>query len=81
MSQSVRLTQWGNSIGVRLPKDMVNALGLEAGGFLDVSLDENRIVYSPRRKYTLNDLVSKITDENRPGETDWGTDAGKENWQ
>ena len=32
MSQSVRLTQWGNSIGVRLPKDMVNALGLEAGG-------------------------------------------------
>ena len=81
MAQSVRLTQWGNSIGVRLPKDMVNALGLEAGGVLDVSLEENQIIFRPRRKYTLNDLVSKITDENRPGETDWGTDAGKENWQ
>ena len=81
MAQSVRLTQWGNSIGVRLPKDMVNALGLEAGGVLDVSLEENKIIFRPRRKYTLNDLVSKITDENRPGETDWGTDAGKENWQ
>ena len=81
MSQSVRLTQWGNSIGVRLPKDMVNALGLEAGGVLDVSLEGNRIIFSPRRKYSLNDLVSKITDENRPGETDWGADAGKENCQ
>lgn len=81
MSQSVRLTQWGNSIGVRLPKDMVNVLGLEAGGVLDVSLEGNRIIFSPRRKYSLNDLVSKITDENRPGETDWGADAGKENWQ
>jgi antitoxin MazE len=81
MSQSVRLTQWGNSIGVRLPKDMVNVLGLEAGGVLDVSLEGNRIIFSPRRKYSLNDLVSKITDENRPGETDWGADAGKENCQ
>ncbi|GAB1485269.1 AbrB/MazE/SpoVT family DNA-binding domain-containing protein [Aminivibrio sp.] len=81
MPQSVRLTQWGNSIGVRLPKDMVNALGLKAGGVLDVCLEESRIVFSPRRIFTLNNLVSKITDENRPGETDWGRDAGKEKWQ
>ncbi len=81
MSSSVRLSKWGNSIGVRLPKSVVDALGLEPGGVLDVSLDGNRIVFRPAEKFHLDDLVSKITDENRPGETEWGTDEGKECWE
>lgn len=80
MPTSVRLAQWGNSIGVRLPKYVVNALGLEAGHFLDVSLDENRIIFRPTRKYRLEDLVSKITETNKPSEIDWGGDNGKERW-
>jgi antitoxin MazE len=33
-----------------------------------------------RRKYTLEELVSKITPKNRHPETDWGRPMGKEIW-
>jgi len=80
MTSSVRLSKWGNSVGVRLPKYVVDALGLKPGSAVNVSLENDRIVLYPAHKYCLNDLVSKITEENRHGETDWGNDEGNEWW-
>lgn len=80
MTSSVRLSRWGNSLGVRLPKHVVDALGLKPGNILDISLDENRVILRPTHKYSLKELVSKITEENRHPETDWGPDVGKERW-
>jgi hypothetical protein len=31
-------------------------------------------------KPTLDELVARITDENRHGETDWGEVVGNEGW-
>jgi antitoxin MazE len=79
MAFSARLTRWGNSIGIRLPKHVVEALNLEPGGSLEVSLGEdNTIIMSPERRYRLEDLVCRISEENRPGETGWGPDVGRE---
>jgi antitoxin MazE len=79
MAHSVRLARWGNSIGVRLPKHVVEVLNLKPGGFLEVSLGkDNSIVLNPERKYHLEDLVSRITEDNCPGEFDWGPDVGRE---
>jgi len=80
MTSSVRLSKWGNSVGVRLPKYVVDALGLKPGSAVNVSLENDRIVLYPAHKYCLNDLVSKITEENRHVETDWGNDEGNEWW-
>ncbi len=76
----VRLTKWGNSVGLRLPKHVIDHLGLEAGSSLDVSVEDGKIVFLPVRLYDLEELVSGITDENRHGEFDWGEEAGKEQW-
>ena len=35
---------------------------------------------SPEDKPTLEDLVARITDENRHPEVDWGEPVGKEVW-
>jgi antitoxin MazE len=32
----MRVSEWGNSLAVRLPKDLVKALGLKAGDELDM---------------------------------------------
>jgi antitoxin MazE len=77
---TVRLSKWGNSVGLRLPKHVVDHLGLEAGGYLDVALEERSIVFRPVRRYDLEELVSGITEENGHGEFGWGEDAGKEQW-
>jgi len=47
MTSSVRLSKWGNSVGVRLPKYVVDALGLKPGSAVDVSLENDRIVLYP----------------------------------
>lgn len=47
-----------------------------------LTVESGRMVMKPvkRRKYTLQELVSKITPQNRHPETDWGKPMGKETW-
>ena len=73
---TVRLGKWGNSVGLRLPKHVIDHLGIEAGSFLNITLDDDGVCFCPVNTFTLEGLVSAITDENRHGETDWGMDAG-----
>ena len=46
---------------------------------MDVSVSEGRLIVTPvRRRYSLDQLVGKITPENRHAETDWGGPVGSE---
>jgi antitoxin MazE len=73
--------KWGNSLAVRLPAAYAKDLDLKEGTDLDVSLVEGGLLLRPRKsEYTLEELVAKITPENRHGETDWGEAVGRESW-
>ncbi|NLK20215.1 MAG: AbrB/MazE/SpoVT family DNA-binding domain-containing protein [Synergistaceae bacterium] len=39
----LRLEKWGNSVGLRLPKHVLEGLGLEAGSFVNVTLDNENV--------------------------------------
>ena len=43
---------------------------------LDFATDSSVVLRSPRTKYELSQLVSRITANNRHSETDWGPPAG-----
>jgi antitoxin MazE len=76
-----QIGKWGNSLAVRIPGTYAKDLGLYEGMDLDVSLTDGGIVLRPPAKeYSLEELVSKITPENRHGETDWGDPVGRETW-
>lgn len=77
---TIKLAKWGNSVGLRLPKHVLEGLGLEAGSFVNVTLDSEGVCFRPVKKYSLDKLVSDITADNIHGETDWGIEAGKEQW-
>ena len=55
---------------------------LSEGDRLSLEVDAGGgIVLRPtRRRYTLDQLTSRITAQNRHGETDWGAITGKESW-
>lgn len=40
----VKISKWGNSMALRLPKSIVNDLNISEGTVLDVILKENKIV-------------------------------------
>jgi len=76
-----RISKWGNSLAVRLPKPFVDELGLADGAEVEIVLRDGRIVLTAAgREYGLEELVEGITPENRPTETDWGRPQGREAW-
>lgn len=38
---SVRLCRWGNSVGLRLPKSLLDTAGLVAGGYVSLRVLDN----------------------------------------
>ena len=77
-----QLAKWGNSLAVRIPKSVVGTARLQEGDEVTLAVGKGgAIVMRPaRRKYRLDELVSKITARNRHDETDWGPQLGKEAW-
>ena len=78
---NTQIKKWGNSLAVRIPKSILDKTSLKEGGNVFVDFKNGVITLKPSvKKETLEDLVAKITPENRYPETDWGEPAGKEIW-
>lgn len=75
------IAKWGNSLALRIPKSLLNDLELKAGGGVDVTVENGRLIVTPvSPDYGLEELVQGITLENRHSETDWGPSVGAEVW-
>jgi len=79
---SVTLHRWGNSVGLRVPKPLLEQLGLAEGSKVDIRIEDNRLVIEPhkKRRMTLKDVLKGFTAEDQPGEVDWGRPVGREVW-
>jgi antitoxin MazE len=76
----VKISKWGNSIGVRVPKDVAEKLGLKDGTNAELSVEKGRIVIdAKRRQYSLEELLVGMTPEAMHKAFDWGPDKGREN--
>jgi antitoxin MazE len=89
MCMRTTLQRWGNSQGVRLPKSIVDSIGLRIGEplILEVSGDDCKITISPaielrpvRGRYRIQDLIAESAPDAFAGEHDWGKSRGKEVW-
>ena len=80
---NVRFQKWGNSIAVRIPARALKELGLAEGSSASLSIESGSIVLEPvpaKRRYSLQDLVSGITQDNMYEEVDFGPPVGAEIW-
>lgn len=71
---SATVATWGNSLGIRIPKSITDALGISAGTPVNVKLEGTRVIVEPvhKRKYTVADLLVGVTMERDGAELDWG---------
>jgi antitoxin MazE len=74
---AVTLQKWGNSIGVRLPKPMLEQIGLKERTPVDVVVEGDHLVIR-RKRLRLADLLAQCNPRNRPDAVDWGPDVGCE---
>ena len=75
----VRVARWGNSLGLRIPKDIAQRVGLREGARVDIEVEGDRIVLSPARpRYVLAELLKGMTPQAMREAFDWGPDKGRE---
>ena len=76
---SAQVVKWGNSLAVRIPKGVAEKARMQEGDAVEIKAAKGRIeVRHAERVPTLEELVARITPENRYAETDWGPEVGRE---
>ena len=79
-----KIQKWGNSQGLRLAKQVLEDAHISGGDDVDVTVREGLIVVAPARrvrgKRSLQELVSRIPENYKTEETDWGQPLGREVW-
>jgi Growth regulator len=77
-----RIQKWGNSLAVRIPKTLAAEAQLTQEAVVELAVVKGKLIIAPikKQKYKLEELVSKITDENLHKEDIWGPAVGSEVW-
>lgn len=73
--------RWGNSLALRIPKDVAESAHLTEGSPVTFTSENGRIIVeSARPRYSLEDLLAQMKPEHRREEFDWGEPQGGETW-
>jgi antitoxin MazE len=82
----IEFRKWGNSLAVRIPKAMADAIKASDGKRAEIKIENGALVLRPvvkptrKSRYTLEELLSGMTRKNVPQEVDWGPQRGNEAW-
>jgi antitoxin MazE len=81
----VKISKWGNSLGLRLPKAVSDELGLNAGRQLDLVVEQDEIRLRKPRAVSSAELLAEMVAEAKrlgpqfePETVEWGPDVGTE---
>jgi len=77
----LQIGKWGNSIGIRLPKHISEALHLRPKDKVSCEIENGKLILEPVRlvrKYALEELLAAV--EEPIEEISWGKPEGEEVW-
>ncbi len=75
-----KIQKWGNSLGIRIPMNIINDLSLKNGSTVDITENNEAIIIRPKKNYNLNELIEEISENNIHYEIDYGNVEGNEIW-
>jgi antitoxin MazE len=77
-----KIQRWGNSQGLRIPKEVLAEAHIEVGDEVEVRAVDGKLVVTPvrfvRGRLALADLVAAIPAGAPAHEVDWGAPEGDE---
>jgi antitoxin MazE len=82
----IELRKWGNSLAVRIPKLMADAVKVSDGTRAEIKVENGTLVLRPivkparKPRYTLEELLSGMARDNVPQEVDWGPRRDNQAW-
>jgi len=74
------ISKWGNSQGLRFPKDIMKDLDLSVGDKVKITTKDKKVIIEPiKKKYDINELVKSIPHDYKPSE-EFSEKVGIEEW-
>ena len=77
------ISSWGNSQGLRFPKDIMKELDLTVGDKMKILIENNKIILEPvnqpREKYDIHELVRDVPSDYKVHEV-FEDAVGREEW-
>lgn len=77
---SAKIQKWGNSLGIRIPKSIIEKTELTENSEVEIEHKDGGIIIVPAKtQFSLTDLLDGITKNNLHKEDDFAPE-GKEVW-
>lgn len=70
--------RWGNSIGLRIPKEMASELNLEEESAVYLQVKDGKLIVEPKKDLSLEEMVDLINEDNKQELIDFGNPVGRE---
>ena len=77
---TVAVKKWGNSLAVRIPKDLATSLSVDENSLIELEIVRDGLLLKPQKSTRLEELVAGITNENLHHEVSTGESVGNEEW-
>jgi antitoxin MazE len=72
------ISKWGNSLALRLPRNVAEEARLVEGVTVNLEIEDGSLKITPSRKrFKLSELLAN---ETQTAEMDWGQPKGEESW-
>lgn len=77
-----RLQKQGNSVGIRIPSNIIKSLNLKINDTLELKTEENKIIITKalRKKISLEERFKVYNGKNLAKNFEWDEPQGKEIW-
>lgn len=77
-----RLQKWGNSVGIRIPSNILKSLNLKPNDTIELIQIEEKIIISKskKKKISLEERFENYNGVNLAKEFEWDEPQGREIW-
>lgn len=76
--QWIKVEQCGTNLGIRIPQDIANLLDIKENTQVSIEVENGELKIKPKKDLSLDDLIGRITPDNRHGEISYGKAVGRE---
>ena len=77
----IQVSKWGNSLGIRIPSNLLKTLDIKENDKLEINLEESKIIITkPKNKFSLKERFAAYKGPNLAKEFEWDEPRGREIW-
>ena len=78
----VKIKKWGNSLGIRIPKNLLKSLNFEVNDILELNEENKKIIVSKsnKKKISLEKRFKEYKGDNCVKDFEWDEARGDEIW-